>query len=158
MEKRMRDHQLSDEETTYLLENAASGVLATLDEKGSPYCVPVHFVYLDQAIYVHGLNIGEKIDNMQRDPRVGFTAYTMEKLLYNTDTKSPCNVNTKYQSVVIKGSAVLVDDTQMKLDILKAIVQKYTPELASLSIPKSAVLQIAVIKITPAICTGKYYL
>ena len=118
----------------------------------------------DDAVFVpadmwHNIeNIGEKIDNIQRDPRVGFTAYTMEKLLYNTDTKSPCNVNTKYQSVVIKGSAVLVEDTQMKLDVLKDIVQKYTPELASLSIPKSAVLQIAVIKITPAICTGKYYL
>ena len=148
---------MSDEETTYLLEAAECGVLATLDKEGSPYCVPVHFVYLDQIIYVHGLNAGEKIDNILRDPRVGFTVYKMEKLLYNADTKSPCNVNTKYQSVVIKGSAVLVEDTQMKLDVLKDIVQKYTPELASLSIPKSAVLQTAVIKITPAICTGKYY-
>ncbi|HJJ30024.1 MAG TPA: pyridoxamine 5'-phosphate oxidase family protein [Methanocorpusculum sp.] len=148
---------MSDEETTYILENAASGVLATLDEEGSPYCVPVHFVHLGQAIYVHGLNAGEKIDNILRDPRVSFTAYRMEKLLYNADTKSPCNVNTKYQSVVIKGSAVFVEDTQMKLDILKAIVQKYTPELASLSIPKTAVLQTSVIKITPVICTGKYY-
>lgn len=157
MQKRMKDHQLSDEDMSYLLENAASGVLATLDADGSPYCVPVHFVYVSGKIYIHGLTAGEKIENICRDPRVGFTVYRMGELLYRTDTKSPCSVNTAYQSVVVKGSAALVEDTQMKREILSAVVKKYTPELACLSMPENAVMQTAVIEITPVICTGKYY-
>ena len=58
----MKDHQLSDEEAAHLLENTASGVLATLDADGSPYCVPVHFVYVNRKIYIHGLTAGEKIE------------------------------------------------------------------------------------------------
>ncbi|WP_319378892.1 pyridoxamine 5'-phosphate oxidase family protein [uncultured Methanocorpusculum sp.] len=158
MQKRMKDHQLSNEEITYLLDNAASGVLSTLDADGSPYCVPVHFVYLDKKIYIHGLTAGEKTDNIQRDPRVCFTVYRMGELLYSAEAKSPCSVNTAYQSVVVKGSAVLVDDSQAKREILEAVVKKYTPQLACLSMPENAVMQTAVIEITPAICTGKYYL
>ncbi|ABN07176.1 pyridoxamine 5'-phosphate oxidase-related, FMN-binding protein [Methanocorpusculum labreanum Z] len=154
----MKDHQLSEEEITYLLENAASGVLGTSDADGSPYCVPVHFVYLDKKIYIHGLTAGEKTENIQRDPRVCFTVYRMGELLYSAEAKSPCSVNTAYQSVVVKGSAILVDDLQAKREILDAVVKKYTPQLACLSMQETAVMQTAVIVITPAICTGKYYL
>ncbi len=72
MQKRMKDHQLSEEEVTYLLENAGSGVLSTLDADGSPYCVPVHFVYLNKELYIHGLTAGEKTENIRRDSRVCF--------------------------------------------------------------------------------------
>lgn len=157
MQKRMKDHQLPDEEVTYLLENAASGVLGTLDADGSPYCVPVHFVYVGRKIYIHGLTAGEKIENIRRDPRVCFTVYRMGELLYSAEAKSPCSVNTAYQSVVVKGSAILVDDPQAKRDILDAVVKKYTPELSCLPMPENAVKQTAVIEITPEICTGKYY-
>ncbi len=153
----MKDHQLSDEEAAHLLENTASGVLATLDADGSPYCVPVHFVYVNMKIYIHGLTAGEKIENICRDPRVSFTVYRMGDFLYSADAKSPCSVNTTYQSVVVKGSAALVEDMQMKREILSAVVKKYTPELACLSMPENAVLHTSMIEITPVICTGKYY-
>lgn len=85
----MKDHQLSNEEAAHLLENTASGVLATLDADGSPYCVPVHFVYVNRKIYIHGLTAGEKIENICRDPRVSFTVYRMGDFLYSADAKSP---------------------------------------------------------------------
>ena len=157
MQKRMKDHQLSQEEIAFLLENAASGVLGTSDADGYPYCVPVHFVYLNNKIYIHGLSAGEKIGNIRRDQRAGFTAYRMGELLYSAEAKSPCSVNTAYQSVVVKGSAVLVGNLQTKREILDVVVKKYTPELACLSMPENAVMQTAVIEITPVICTGKYY-
>jgi hypothetical protein len=157
MQKRMKDHQLSDEEVSSLLENAASGVLATLDADKTPYSVPVHFVYANEKIFIHSLNAGEKIENICRDPRVGFTVYRMEGLLYNADAKSPCSVNTTYQSVIMKGTAVLIKDPEIKRQVLLAIVKKYTPELANLPLPENAVLQTAVIEIMPTACTGKYY-
>jgi len=157
MQKRMKDHQLSQEEIAFLLENAASGVLGTSDADGYPYCVPVHFVYLNNKIYIHGLSAGEKIGNIRRDQRAGFMVYRMGELLYSADAKSPCSVNTGYQSVVVKGTAVLVEEIQRKRDVLQAIVEKYTPDLAALSIPENAVMQTSVIEITPQICTGKYY-
>jgi len=153
----MKDHQLSNEEVNFLLENAASGVLATLDADGTPYCVPVHFVYANNKIFIHSLNAGGKIENICRDPRVCFTVYRMDELLYNADAKSPCSVNTKYQSVIVKGTAVLIIDPEKKREILLAIVKKYTPELAGLPLPQNAILETAVIEITPRVCTGKYY-
>ncbi|MFA7023888.1 pyridoxamine 5'-phosphate oxidase family protein [Methanocorpusculum parvum] len=157
MQKRMKDHLLSQEEIAFLLENAASGVLGTLDADGYPYCVPVHFVYLNNKICIHGLSAGEKIGNILRNQRAGFTVYRMNGLLYSDDAKSPCSVNTDYQSVVVKGTAILVEEIQRKRDVLQAIVEKYTPDLAALLIPENAVMQTSVIEITPQICTGKYY-
>lgn len=157
MQKRMKDHQLSQDEIVFLLENAASGVLSTLDADGSPYCVPVHFVYLNKKIHIHGLSAGKKIENIQRDSRICFTVYRMGELLYRADAKSPCSVNTEYQSVVVKGSAVLVEDQQKKRGVLQVLAEKYTPDLAALSIPENAVTQTSVIEIIPQICTGKYY-
>ncbi len=139
------------------LETAASGVLATLDFEGAPYSVPVHFVYVNEKIYIHSNKTGEKISNICHDPRVCFTAYRMDELLFNADIKSPCRVNTKYQSVVVKGRASLVENITIKREILKAIVEKYTPELADLPMPEAAVRQTAVIEITQVCCTEKYY-
>ena len=144
-------------EINYFFEKAASGVLATLDIEGAPYCVPVHFVYVNEKIYIHSKKTGEKITNISRDPRVCFTAYRMDELLINADIKSPCTVNTKYQSIVVKGRANLIEDITAKRGILKKIVEKYTPELTGLTIPETAVLQTAVIEITPVSCTEKYY-
>lgn len=156
MQYRMKTHPLSDDRLNDLLNRVETGSLATINEDGTPYNTPVHFVYINSSIYVHGLPKGQKIDNINRNSKVGFTAYEMQGLLLDENGK-PCDTNTKYESAIATGIAALVTDLEEKRMVLQQIVSKYTPHLANVTLPENMVKGTAVIRINTEELTGKYY-
>ncbi|MHB7981024.1 pyridoxamine 5'-phosphate oxidase family protein [Clostridium sporogenes] len=156
MQYRMKTHPLSEEGLNDLLSRVQTGSLATLNADGTPYNTPVHFVHINECIYVHGLPKGQKIDNIIRDSKVGFTVYDMQELLLDANGK-PCDTNTKYESAIATGSAALVEDMGEKKMVLQKIVEKYTPHLMDAPLPENMVRGTAVIRISIAELTGKYY-
>lgn len=156
MQYRMKTHPLSDDRLNDLLNRVETGSLATLNEDGTPYNTPVHFVFINNNIYVHGLPKGQKIDNIIRNSKVGFTAYDMQALLLDENGK-PCDTNTKYESAIATGNAALVTDLEEKREVLQNIVAKYTPQLAHITLPDNMVKGTAVIRIIVEKLTGKYY-
>ena len=156
MQNRMKTHPLTEEQINNLLQRAQTGSLATLNPDGTPYSTPIHFVYYDNAIFVHGLPKGKKLNNIAQDSRVGFSVFEMDKLLLDPDGKS-WDTNTKYESVIISGTAKLVDDIEEKRNALNKIVEKYTPHLVNNEIPNNMVKGTAVIRIDVTEITGKYY-
>lgn len=156
MQYRMKTHPLSEEQITKLLERSQTGSLATINTDGTPYVTPIHFVYYNNKIYAHGLPKGKKLDNIAHDQRIGFSVYEMNELLLDPNEK-PCDTNTKYQSIIISGNAKRVEDIQVQEDILKKVVEKYTPHLAGKELPAPMVKGTAVIEIDIMEITGKYY-
>lgn len=156
MQHRMKTHPLSEQQIKHLLERAQTGSLATLNPDGAPYSTPIHFVYYTDAIFMHGLPKGKKLDNIANDSRVSFSVYEMDKLLIDPNGKA-CDTNTKYESVIISGDAKLVDDIEEKRNVLKKIVEKYTPQLVNAELPNNMVNGTAVIRIDVIEMTGKYY-
>ena len=156
MQNRMKNHQLTEEQIYKLLEKTEIGSLATLNLDGSPYIIPIHFIYYNNGIYAHGLPKGKKLDNIINDARVCFCAYEMESLLLDPNGE-PCETNTKYKSVIISGKASIIKDIEEKACILKEIVKKYTPQLINNEIPDNMVKGTAVVSIDILSITGKYY-
>lgn len=156
MQHRMKTHPLSKERVNELLLTSTVGSLATLNEDGSPYVIPVHFLYYKDSIYIHGLPKGQKVDNIKTDSRISMTVYKMETLLLDPDGK-PCDTNTKYESVILSGQALLVEDLELKREVLIEITKKYTPQLSEKALPENMVKGTAVIKIEIQDITGKYY-
>lgn len=155
MQNRMKTHQLTEEEINQLLKEETVGHLATVSADGIPYVIPVHFVHNNQKIYIHGLIRGQKLDNIAANANVCFETDRFETFIMPEDD-SPCDVNTQYKSVIITGTAKVIDDEKIKVDALNKIVEKYTPLLAGIdfgnSIKATAVIEISVVE-----CTGKYY-
>ncbi|WP_312642506.1 pyridoxamine 5'-phosphate oxidase family protein [Hydrogenoanaerobacterium sp.] len=85
MQHRMKTHRLTKEQVNNLLSQTQTGCLATLNTNGSPYVTPIHFLYLDNAIYIHGLPKGQKIDNIKANSNVSMTVYEMGGLLLDPD-------------------------------------------------------------------------
>lgn len=156
MQNRMKTHPLAEEQIEQLLFRVPTGSLSTLNNDGSPYVTPIHFVRIDRFIYFHGLPKGQKIDNIKKDPRVSMTVYEMDGLLLDEEGK-PCDTNTKYQSVIISGTAAVIDDIEEKKTALLEIVKKYTPQLADSPMPENMVKGTAVVQIQIDSITGKYY-
>ena len=145
-----------DREIKYLLLDCPTGTLATVNSDGTPYNVPVHYVFSQNVVYIHGLPAGQKIENLIRNPNICFNVYEMRGLLIDREEK-PCDTNTAYASVVIQGTAKLVEDMNEKEAALSAIIQKYTPHLREKEIPVNMLKGTAVIKLSVCEMTGKYY-
>lgn len=152
----MKTHSLTAEQMKDVCDRALTASFATLNSDGSPYVIPVHFVYCHDCVYIHCRPQGQKTDNIEHDPRVSLAIYEMDDLLLDPDEK-PCSTNTKYESVVITGTASIVDDLAVKQKILAEVVRKYTPHLDGKPFKENSVKVTAVIQVKIASMTGKYY-
>ncbi|MBP1617932.1 MAG: pyridoxamine 5'-phosphate oxidase-related FMN-binding protein [Bacteroidetes bacterium] len=155
MQGRMKEHPLSPEEIKSLLLAEQVGNLGTISEGGFPYITPVHFVLIEDKVYVHGLCIGQKIKYLKANPKVGFEVFKMNGLIH--DPELPCDTNTDYQSVIILGTAKMVEDDSLKIRVLDEVVKKFTPQHAGKSYPAAMLKATGVIEITALETTGKYF-
>jgi len=154
MQARMKQNQLSPEEVENLLTKQWVGHLATQNSDGYPYVVPVHFVYAENEIFVHGLNRGQKLSNIETNGKVCFEVEDMDSLILD---EKACDVNTKYSSVIAFGQAAMVEETSVKVEALNKIVAKYTPQLAGQEYPENMLKATGIIKITIESITGKFF-
>lgn len=153
MQAKMRQHQLTRQQIDNLLFSLPVGHLGTINENGFPYVIPVHFVYINQKIYLHGLTKGQRFENILRNPKVCFEVQKNEGFVLND---MACRVNTIYESVVAWGFAKIVVDEALKLDVLNKTVEKYTPQLAKQVYSANVLNATGVIEIEIIECTGKY--
>src|SRR5918996_4264210 len=136
------------------------GRIASLDGNGYPQVIPMNFVYYDGAIYMHSHRFGEKLDNIRRNPNVGFevdqhVCFLPSYYFHPTDASQ---ADTLYISVVIKGTAYIVEDNEEKSQALNSLMKKYQKEgkykILDPSMP--SVHEVTVIKIVPKEMRGKY--
>ena len=136
------------------------GRISSIDENGYPQIIPMNFVFLDDAVYMHSHPRGEKIQNFKRNEKVGFEVDRELEFLpsYFEDPKNASLADTLYISVVIKGIASLVTDRDEKTLALNGLMKKYQPEggYDPITSDMRVLDGVAVIKIVPKSLTGKY--
>jgi nitroimidazol reductase NimA-like FMN-containing flavoprotein (pyridoxamine 5'-phosphate oxidase superfamily) len=149
------------------------GRVASIDEQGYPQIIPMNFVYVKYnlidtqsdnknigAIYMHSHPIGEKIENIKRNSRVGFEvdSYVCFLPSYYFHPTDASQADTLYISVVIKGNATIVQDPDEKANALNALMKKYQNEggYESLSSNMGSVREVTVLKVVPDQIRGKY--
>ena len=157
MQPNMKNHMLSQEEIDSVLHRAHVGHLGTLHPDGYPYVTPIHYLYMDGKIYIHGTDVGQKVENLLRDPRVGFAVYDGGAYQIAAQPKTACNVNTEYESVIITGKARLIEDEALKYRVLQEVVRKYVPSMEQYPMPEASVAVTGVIEMEIETITGKYY-
>ena len=99
---------------------AEYGVLSTIDNNGYPYGLPLHYIILDDVIYLHCALEGHIIDTISNNNKVCFTVVGYSELL-------PSSFTANYESVIVFGKGALVEKSE-KIHMLKALVRKYSPE------------------------------
>ncbi len=136
------------------------GRISSIDVNGFPQIIPMNFVFLNDAVYMHSHPKGEKIENFKKNEKVGFEVDRELEFLpsYFEDPKNASLADTLYISIVMKGIASLVTEREEKTLALNGLIKKYQPEGGYDPIdPNMRVLDgVAVIKITPKILQGKY--
>jgi hypothetical protein len=149
------------------------GRVASIDVHGYPQIIPMNFVYVKNnsddtqtgtkgtgAIYMHSHPVGEKLENMKRNSKVGFEVDSHICFLpsYYFHPTDASQADTLYVSIVIKGNASIVENNTEKAMALNALMQKYQKEggYESLSPQMGSVKEVAVLKVVPEQIRGKY--
>jgi len=136
------------------------GRISSIDKNGFPQIIPMNFVFLNDAIYIHSHVKGEKLDNISRNNKVGFEADRELEFLpsYFEDPTDASLADTLYISVVIKGIASFVTDRTEKTLALNGLMEKYQPEgqYDPIKSDMRVLDAVTVIKIIPQTIHGKY--
>ena len=142
------------------LSSQQTGRISSIDENGFPQIIPMNFVFINDAVYMHSHIRGEKLDNIKRNQKVGFEVDKSLEFLpsYFSDPTDASLADTLYISVVMKGNASIVLDKEEKTIALNGLMEKYQPEGGYEPIkPDMDVLKgVEVIKIVPESLRGKY--
>ena len=142
------------------LSSQQTGRISSIDENGFPQIIPMNFVFINDAVYMHSHIRGEKLDNIRRNQKVGFEVDKSLEFLpsYFSDPTDASLADTLYISVVMKGNASIVLDKEEKTIALNGLMEKYQPEGGYEPIkPDMDVLKgVKVIKIVPESLRGKY--
>jgi len=147
---RRKDRALSEDEALLLLQEAEWGVLATVDEAGWPYAVPVNHAVVGGDLIIHSATVGHKLANLAFNSRVSYCAVTQAETL-------PLELSTRYASVIVFGRADLLTDEGEKREALRALGLRFAaahPDLVDREIDKD-LFRTAVLRIHIERATGK---
>lgn len=115
----------SEEDVDALLREAPVGRLGTCYQ-GEAYVVPLNYVYFNGMVYFHSALEGKKIRNMVENPRVCFEVDEILEFTADASGKA-CEYGVNFRSVIVSGTARLVEDTPTKAQALEALMAKYAP-------------------------------
>jgi len=136
------------------------GRICSIDKDGFPQIIPMNFIFLNGAIYMHSHTRGEKLENIKSNSKVGFEVDRELEFLpsYFTHPTDASQADTLYISIVIKGTGAIVSDKNEKTLALNGLMEKYQPEgnYEKLTPDMDVVNEVAIIKITPKTMHGKY--
>jgi uncharacterized protein len=136
------------------------GRLSSVDVNGFPQIIPMNFVFLNDAVYMHSHVKGEKLDNITKNNKVGFEADRELEFLpsYFEDPHNAALADTLYISIVIKGTASFISDREEKTLALNGLMKKYQPEgfYDPMKSDMRVLDAVSVLKIIPQKLHGKY--
>ncbi|MDL2258149.1 pyridoxamine 5'-phosphate oxidase family protein [Eubacteriales bacterium OttesenSCG-928-K08] len=119
---RRKDRELTSELTLEIVDKCPYVSLATINEDGSPYCMPIQMVRQNMALYFHCAKQGKKLDNLRARPEVSLSCVTVAQTAEQDFT-------TYYESAIVNGTAVEVVDENEKINALRILSERYTPQL-----------------------------
>ncbi len=147
---RRKEREMSEDFAWMVLNKCEFAMVATTDEDGAPYCVPVTIVCDGEKIFFHCAREGRRTGNLRRDPRVCLTAVGDTHILSD-------EFSTEYESAVVRGRAEEVTGDEEKKRVLELLCRRHVPgHMEAFEAEVSASLAVtAVWKIIPSQVTAK---
>lgn len=149
MFRRMRrdKQQLTDVESTAILERATAGVLALTGDGGYPYAVPLSFAHHDGRLFFHCATEGHKLDAVRRSSKASFC-------VIDCDVVRPAAYSTQYRSVIAFGQVRILEDEGERRRAIACIAEKYSPgqpdaeRVIEQSLPRMCLLELTIEHLT----------
>lgn len=140
---------LAEQSSKEILNNATNGVLSLTDADGTPYGVPVSYVYDgNKCIYFHSAAKGHKIECIEGNGRCSFCVVGQDMII-------PDEFTSYFRSVIVNGTIHVVSDHNEMMKGLLLLCDKYSPGInPDLEISK-CIGHVAVLRLDIDSMTGK---
>lgn len=122
---RRSDRAQSLEFAQALIDRCTYGVVAISTGEDTPYCLPLSLVRVDNRLYFHCAKQGRKLDLLRRNPKVCVTFVGTSEPAY---VESNNTFTDYFQSAMVTGTASEVLEDDEKIEALRALCTKVTPE------------------------------
>lgn len=117
---RRKDREMDRDFALSILDKCEWAVLGTVNQDGTPYCIPVSIVRNGEYLYFHSAMEGHKINNLRQTPQVCLTAVG--------DTHSLTDeFSTEYESAVVFGAVEEVTTDSEKIEALRLLCVRHVP-------------------------------
>jgi nitroimidazol reductase NimA-like FMN-containing flavoprotein (pyridoxamine 5'-phosphate oxidase superfamily) len=103
-----------------VVDSCLYAVLATVNDDGSPYCVPLSIVRDGEWVYFHCARGGHKIDNLKKRNRVCLSCVGKVE-------EPPDHFTVVYESAIVFGRAEEVLAETEKVRALRILCERHTP-------------------------------
>lgn len=148
---RRKDRQIGEEEARRILDQGEYGVLSLLTPEATPYGVPL--TYVAQAgspvvLYMHCAREGRKLDCLHAGSQAHFVVVGPTRVV-------PQEFAIEYESVMLEGELVEVDDAAEKRRALLALARKYADGYDGAAYADAAGKATRVLKLTAREMSGK---
>ena len=118
---RRKDREMPRDFALAITDKCTYSVMATVNPDGSPYCVPLSMARKDDWLYFHCAKDGQKIDNLRYNNRVCISCVGDVKITSG-------DFSTEFESAIINGTAFEVTEREEKIQALRLICERYTPD------------------------------
>ncbi len=122
-----REREVTDLQEILSILDKAKVLHLGLVDGDEPYVVPMNYGYVMKdgklTVYLHGAKEGRKLDLIRVNPKVFFE---MDCDIVPFEGKTACNYGITYASVMGRGKAVIVEDTEEKIKGLQVLMKTQT--------------------------------
>ena len=123
-----REYQITDRNKIIDILNRAMIVHLGMVDGDEPYVVPMNYGYTMRedgtlSLYVHGAVKGRKLDILRANPKVFLE---MECDVQPFEGNLPCQYGTAYQSLMGRGTAVILETAEEKMAALTQFMKTQT--------------------------------
>lgn len=131
-EMRRKDRKMNKDFTYSIIDKAQFCNLATINEDGSPYCIPISFVRHGDKVYIHSARQGTKIENIKNNPNVCMSFVGDINIPFpdrdsSVGKRASEVFTTEFESAIIFRTANIILDNEEKILGLRLLCEKYTP-------------------------------
>ena len=117
---RRQDRQMPEAFAWQVVDSCPYATLATVNQDGTPYCVPVSIARREKTLYFHCAAQGQKSENLVRQPWACISCVSWVHVPEGKFT-------TEYASAIAQGPCAEVTDREEKIQALRLICQRYAP-------------------------------
>lgn len=150
MERKLRRfrQQLPSEETDRILNDGKYAVWAVSGDDDYPYAVPVNYVCRARTIFIHSAAQGHKIDAIRRNPKCSLC-------IVDKDDIVPEEFTSYFRSVIVFGTAHIIESEEEKITALRLLSDKYSPGINPSAEIQRFLKAVFIIRIDIEYVTGK---
>ena len=150
-----RERQITDEKQIMKILDTGKVLHLGLAVNDEPYVVPMNYGYTMEdgklVMYLHSAVRGKKLDMIRANPKVFFE---VDCDLVPFEGVLPCQHGLSYSSVMGRGTATIVEDTQEKMKAMTILMKTQTEK--DFEFNERLVSIVAVIRIDVAEYTAKH--